>query len=83
VSDNRVNVSITINGYERTYELWETSAPDGYDGFGTFTIIDDNGKDERGRPCRYVLIDKKHVDWQTGRYSSGLFRGTAGGGMSW
>ena len=43
----------------------DTSAPEDYDGFGTFTICEFDG-------TRTVLIRDEHLLWQTARYFSGL-----------
>lgn len=42
-----------------------TTAPKAYDGFGTFTL-------EEAGDIRIVLIQAEHLDWQQGRYLSGL-----------
>jgi hypothetical protein len=72
MSDERITTSITIDERKIVYELWETSAPSDYDGFGTFTIAANVGTDSRGRKTRVVLIEVENVDWQTSRYASGL-----------
>jgi hypothetical protein len=72
--------TVKIGTTEITYELWRTSAPPEYDGFGTMTLYDsgeENG--ERAYPgarpvrVRYVLIDVRHSEWQRGRYASGMY----------
>lgn len=53
-----------------------TDAPECYDGFGTETI-EVVGTSRRagaeGNPVRLVRIDAEHDEWQTTRYSSGLY----------
>jgi hypothetical protein len=59
-----------------TFEVWYTSAPKDYDGFGTITAIEFDKTmmyDSRERPLRKVLILPKNSTWQLMRYSSGLF----------
>jgi len=48
-----------------------TTAPESYDGFGTFTvqILDETD----GKKTRLVLINTVYLQWQTSRYSSGLY----------
>ena len=46
------------------YEVYETSAPSDYDGFGTITVADYGTE-------RTVLIRHEHASWQLGRYQSG------------
>lgn len=50
-----------------------TSAPESYDGFGTFTIAR-GGADYAGNrtPLRLVAIQDESLSWQSGRYASGL-----------
>lgn len=57
---------ININGNERIYLIYVTSAPEEYDGFGTITVK----KSPLGKK-RYILIHEKHLDWQINRYLSG------------
>jgi hypothetical protein len=61
-------ITVGFHNDTRTYDLYRTTAPENYDGFGTVTLthVDD---DER-----IVLIEVPHVEWQTIRYRSGLFR---------
>lgn len=60
-----------------------TDAPVGYDGFGTFTLVDFGcpvhvaGAETR-KDARLVLVRKEHTDWQCCRYSSGLYSAVAG-----
>jgi len=49
--------------------LW-TTAPSDYDLFGTETVED--GGEWKGKRLRRVIVDPAHVDYQEGRYSSGL-----------
>jgi hypothetical protein len=62
----------TASSVDETVVGW-TTAPEAYDGFGTETLTLDAGRDVgRGLPVRKVLIRKKHFDWQTQRYGSGM-----------
>jgi hypothetical protein len=63
-------LKISIGDWSQEYQLWETRAPQGYDGFGTLQIYSCN---EDNGVRRYVLIGSQHVEWQTMRYRSGLF----------
>lgn len=51
---------------ERTY----TTAPEDYDGFGTYTVKV-VAKDKRDRDIRMVETPAAHVNWQRNRYFSG------------
>jgi hypothetical protein len=62
------------------FELWRTSAPPEYDGFGSITLYDSGpAAGERATPSskpervRYVLIDTNHTEWHRNRYLSGLY----------
>lgn len=57
----------------RTYHIKQTSAPVAYDGFGTFTVQEWTGD---GRTWRLVLILDRNLQWQSGRYSSGMYSAT-------
>lgn len=52
------------------FEQRYTTAPVDYDGFGTR----DRGVAgyDGDKPVRLVEIDPRHLEWQTGRYGSGL-----------
>ena len=58
-------VTIAVGEARRTYRLFETTAPDAYDGFGTVTYY-------RGDGSRFVLVDVRHAEWQAQRYASGM-----------
>jgi hypothetical protein len=49
-----------------------TTAPEVYDGFGTRTLDPDAGTTDSGRTLRRVAIEDRHLEWQDGRYGSGL-----------
>lgn len=49
-----------------------TTAPEAYDSFGTATLRDPAGSDNRGYPLRKVAIRPDHFEWQATRYASGL-----------
>ena len=54
-------------------EIFYTSAPESYDGFGTKTLEITEYKDRSGNPVRKVLVTQKNIGWQTNRYISGNF----------
>lgn len=54
-----------LNYEPREYEMVATTAPEDYDGFGTFTAGTHG-------PLRVVAIEPEHVRWQTMRYLSGV-----------
>lgn len=60
-------MKLVIGNVEKTYKAFETTAPESYDGFGTLSLLGD----ER---LRIVLIEERHLDWQLGKYGSGLFQ---------
>ena len=62
-------LEVQIGTWKATYILAETNAPVRYDGFGTLTIY--QGPRDGGT-IRYVLVQEDHLDWQEGRYRSGL-----------
>jgi hypothetical protein len=49
------------------YRFALVEAPEGVDGFGTIAV------EYRSEHCRLVAIEKMLWDWQTARYSSGLW----------
>jgi hypothetical protein len=53
---------------EVLYHIRQTRAPKAYDGFGTIEL-----QDVGGDIGRFVLIRDEHFNWQSGRYSSGMF----------
>lgn len=59
------------NDCSTDYVVIHTTAPIEYDGFGTITLDADTGS-INGRTLRAVRICKKHREWQTSRYLSGL-----------
>jgi len=60
---------VKIGTFETTLHLFETTAPEAYDGFDTFTLATAHTK---AGPVRLVAISKRNLEWQTGRYASGL-----------
>jgi hypothetical protein len=56
-----------------------TSAPENYDGFGTRTlaVVGHVGHSRHKEPVRKVAIEKEHLEWQLGRYGSGLHTSTS------
>lgn len=67
-------ITVAIGGESVTYWIAETSAPKAYDGFGTFTVAEYSG--ENGKLWRIVLIREENLNWQAGRYNSGLYYAT-------
>ena len=62
-------ITVTIGSFTQTYIICWTTAPAGYDGFGTITVYDDESSPNN----RLVLIATEHFEWQTGRYRSGMY----------
>ena len=62
-------IKVQIGTFERTYTVLNTDSPIAYDGFGTLEIY---SATIDGKPHRYVLVDVEHLEWQKGRYGSGL-----------
>lgn len=58
-----------FNYEPREFEMVATTAPEDYDGFGTFTA-------GHHGPLRVAAIEPQHVHWQTMRYRSGVFVAT-------
>jgi hypothetical protein len=59
-----------------TYIRTLTTAPDDYDGFGTRTVRIAGWlqrTDREPEEVRLVETPEEHVDWQRGRYSSGIY----------
>ncbi len=67
---NDTRIKVAIGSFEREYVLVETTAPRRYDGLGTLEVYDSG---ESGELNRFVLVDIKHLEWQQGRYGSGLY----------
>lgn len=53
--------------------LMVTPANDRYDGFGTETVMVLDQKTRSGNHWRLVEILDEHFNWQTMRYSSGMY----------
>jgi hypothetical protein len=51
--------------------LYTTAGPQ-FDGFSTIEHSAECGKDNRGLPIRRVSVEARDLDWQRGRYASGL-----------
>lgn len=51
-----------------------TDAPEAYDGFGTRTLLTTRVRGQvSNNPIRKVSIDPDHLEWQQGRYMSGMY----------
>jgi hypothetical protein len=57
---------------EGNYQIYYTTAPESYDGFGTETIEMMGLYDTRGKELRKVKIFDKNYNWQSSRYNSGI-----------
>lgn len=57
--------------------VYYTSAPEGYDGFGTETLAVVGREPRTGNDVRKVSTPAEHHEWQTQRYGSGLHRYTS------
>jgi hypothetical protein len=64
----RIEIEIRVGRVCKTMTLVKTLAPVAYDGFGTFTLYEERGRNGE----RLVLIDVVHFGWQVDRYGSGL-----------
>jgi hypothetical protein len=65
-------IKVDIGGIAVTYHVVETNAEQSYDGFGTFELLRfEDERDGKKQTFRTVLIDDRHVVWQTERYLSG------------
>ena len=60
-----MRLALQVGSFKTTLAIFVTTAPEAYDGFGTFTVHEYDGH-------RLVAIQEPHVAWQTGRYASGL-----------
>jgi hypothetical protein len=69
---NATKLHLAIGEIRYDFLLYMTTAPARYDGFGTMTIYDCGGLGT-GKVERFVVINEKHLDWQIGRYASGLY----------
>lgn len=56
---------------EDSNEIYYTTAPKSYDGFGTFTVEETNWYTKNDKQFRKVSIPKKTIEWQINRYASG------------
>lgn len=72
-----MKIPIKLGDTEINYVLCLTSAPQSYDGFGTFALQDYDRhpmeKDVR-TPHRVVLVREEHLQWQMDRNGSGMHR---------
>lgn len=61
------NITIKVGSYEQIFVIIETNAPKEYDYNGTsFEVCTYNKR-------RWIAVDKERIQYQTGRYSSGLY----------
>jgi hypothetical protein len=65
VREAGIPIVVSINEHTVRYRAYVTDAPGDYDGFGTLAVIENE-------EFRIVLIREENLDWQWGRYSSGL-----------
>lgn len=50
-----------------------TTAPVDYDGFSTRELVQIAGRDDRGRKIRKISVLPRDLEWQKGRYASGMY----------
>lgn len=67
-----VLIKITLNTFTQDYQAFYTNAPRGYDYSYCIPIQGDNDPSKDSR--RIVLIPVNRLDYQTGRYASGLYQ---------
>ena len=76
MSTNTVEIKIADDSV--TYVAGLTDAEEVYDGFGTIEVkrmpkeVLNQPETCRGQEVRLVLVREEHIQWQTGRYHSGV-----------
>jgi len=55
-----------------TFIIRQTNAPQSYDGFGTISLVDCGDPNDKTNYVRLVAIRPDHLEWQEGRYGSGM-----------
>ena len=71
MTEQKINqIEIKIGGSGGSYEVFKTTAPIDYDGFGTLELFKMRHP-TTDKEIRYVAIRQEHCAWQTGRYGSG------------
>lgn len=63
-----LQIQYTALDLSKDYVVVDTNAPETYDGFGTLTLF------TRDDGSREVAVERRHLNWQAGRYRSGLYR---------
>lgn len=67
-------IDVQIGTWKMTYVLAVTSAPEAFDGYGTFTVREIGPNEFKPADTdRMIMIQTDMVDWQTARNSSGLY----------
>lgn len=66
-----VKIKIRLGDFEDEYTAFMTNSPRVYDGFSTFTLHEIPNPDKFELP-RLILIAERDIEWQRGRYGSGL-----------
>lgn len=67
-------ITIQVSGLVKHYIPIITNAPYQYDGFGTFTVLQDKFFfQDKLIECRVTLILKQYREWQISRYQSGSY----------
>ena len=61
-----MRIDLKIGKFATELVLWETAAPEAYDGFGTFTVAPSHEKNNRGEDIRLAAIMARDLTWQTG-----------------
>lgn len=66
-----MEIPVQIGSIRETFHIFETTAPERYDGGGTFTV---HKYDESPKAVhRVIAVPTGTVEWQRGRNSSGMY----------
>ena len=72
-SGESMRLCIIIDGDDPdVFIIRQTNAPQSYDGFGTISLVDCGDPDDKANYIRLVAIRPDHLEWQEGRYGSGM-----------
>ena len=69
---NVAKITITVGDWARHYSAFVTSAPKAYDRGLTIEIVGEEGSMFSVSGSRVVLIERREIENQVGRYGSGL-----------
>jgi hypothetical protein len=67
-----LGVQFSVEDLGKDFVHVETKAPVNYDGMGTTELFVTKAEDGK-TDLRHVAVEQKQLEWQTARYSSGLF----------